>query len=497
MDRPPPERQVQIALRSRLYETALARVLEAHGFTVDRSELTFDLRDEPDGPGISDDRLRQAAEVLVTDGHLPAATGTTHSVAAPANTDRSRPRVVGLRAKVPHAARSGDPSFRTEVVLTTDASIRDLIVVIQGLLEKPDDAARWRPTRRSRQAVPRTGTADDGALTDREQMVLALLARGLGTVAISQELGMSPNTVRSHIHKVLMKMGVGSRREAVLAALGRDAEPALAPTSRGSDPAGLASATPMSNDDDPTDQRSQKVIRVLIGVADRLFREVIRDGLDMEPDIEVVGEAGNGQHVVDESGRIRPDVVLLDFDIQSCDVPRTARMIQECNPGCHTLVLVGRNDVSVLVEGLRGGGSGCYMKDGPFFGLVQTVNAVARGELAVPRAMLRDLLREIATFNQVRDAGLEALSKLTSREREVLGLMARGADRDSVAKALTISRETARTHIQNVLRKLNVHTQLEAVAFVHSHHVAEQLDTFGSGPTAASGPSVSGVQFER
>src|SRR5919106_687622 len=131
------------------------------------------------------------------------------------------------------------------------------------------------------------------------------------------------------------------------------------------------------------------------------------------------------------------------------------------------VVLESESDVEVVAEardGLEAGASGYLTKESPLAELIDAARAIHRGETLIPRRMLGALLARLIRRRREQDEALRRMSKLTRREKEVLALLAGGGDNDAIAQALVISPQTARTHIQNVLGKLGVHSRLEAAA---------------------------------
>ena len=218
------------------------------------------------------------------------------------------------------------------------------------------------------------------------------------------------------------------------------------------------------------------VIRVLLADEQSLFRDAVKVVLSNEDDLIVVGEAGDGLQAVAEAERVQPDVALLDADLPNCDGIRATQQISIRVPDCRVIVFSAQEDEQILVQSLEAGASGYLSKGAPLAELIEATRAVHRGEALVPPRMLGALLRRLIVRRRERDDALKRMAKLTRREREVLALVAQGADNDVIAQALVISPETARTHIQNVLGKLGVHSRLEAAAFVTQNGILGDLE---------------------
>ncbi len=216
-------------------------------------------------------------------------------------------------------------------------------------------------------------------------------------------------------------------------------------------------------------------VKVLLADAQALVREAIRSVLESTDDIVVVAEAGDGMQAVAEAARTRPDVALVDVDLPNRDSTHTTLLIREQTPGCRVLVLSDRTDETTLARAMEFGASGFITKGSPITELLEAVRAIHRGDTLVPPRMLGSLLHRLIHRRREQDDAVRQLSRLTRRERQVLGLLAGGADNDRIAQALVISPETARTHVQHVLGKLGMHSRLAVAAFVVTNGLAEEL----------------------
>ncbi len=206
-----------------------------------------------------------------------------------------------------------------------------------------------------------------------------------------------------------------------------------------------------------------------------LFREAVRVVLESQSDMEVVAEARDGAQAIAEAEALLPDLAILDVNLPNCDGIRATHLIRERVPGCRVMLLAPEDDHDLLVDALEAGASGYLTKGSPLGDLIEAARAVHGGETLVPRHMLGRLLAGLIQRRRAEDHAMRLMAGLTKREREVLGLLARGADNDAIAQALVISPQTARTHIQNVLGKLGVHSRLEAAAFVIQNGVIGEL----------------------
>jgi two-component system, NarL family, response regulator DegU len=217
------------------------------------------------------------------------------------------------------------------------------------------------------------------------------------------------------------------------------------------------------------------MINVLIADQQSLFRQAVRSALETESDLTVVAEAGDGQEAIEAASRFSPHIALIDTDLPKVNGISATRMLRERVPGCKVLVLSNHQDQVALFDAMQAGANGFLTKAIPLAKLIEATRAVLRGETIVPPAMLGDLLSQLVQSKERQNDVLRRLSRLTRREREVLALLVEGADNDIVAQRLVISPETARTHIQNILSKLDVHSRLEALALVLRNNIVKEM----------------------
>jgi DNA-binding NarL/FixJ family response regulator len=216
-------------------------------------------------------------------------------------------------------------------------------------------------------------------------------------------------------------------------------------------------------------------IRVLLADEQSLFREAMRSVLGCQEDVEVVGDVGNGYAAVSEIERLQPDVAVVDAGLQNCSGIRVVGMIAEKLPTCRIVVMSAEEDDDILVEAMSAGASAYVTKSVPLVELIEAVRATHRGETLVPPLMLGRLLHRLVRRRHEADEAQQLISKLTPREHEVLELLAQGADNERIAITLVISPQTARTHVQNIVSKLGMHSRLEAAMFARKAGIVEDI----------------------
>jgi DNA-binding NarL/FixJ family response regulator len=201
------------------------------------------------------------------------------------------------------------------------------------------------------------------------------------------------------------------------------------------------------------------VIKVLLADDQELVRTGFRKILEAEPDLEVVGEAGDGSEAVEKTLALHPDVVLMDVRMPRMDGIAATR---ELSGRTRVLVLTTFDLNEYVYEALRAGASGFLLKDAPAAQLVDGIRVVAAGESLLAPSITRRLIEEFVKRPQPRDAAV-ALDELTARELDVLKLLARGHSNAEIAKELFLGEATVKTHVAHVLQKLGVRDRVQAV----------------------------------
>lgn len=209
-----------------------------------------------------------------------------------------------------------------------------------------------------------------------------------------------------------------------------------------------------------------KVITLLICDDHRLLTDALVSIVSLDGCIKLVADpVDNGEEAIDLCAEHRPDVVLMDIDLRGdLNGIEATRRIKGVSPLTNVVVVSGQRRPTVLVEAVEAGAAGFLDKNTAVDDLLATIRAAAAGEVLVDPAVLASLLPLLAAERQSTQEVNARLARLTAREREVLGLMAAGCRNDAIAARLVISTPTVRTHAQNILSKLGVHSQLEAVA---------------------------------
>jgi len=200
------------------------------------------------------------------------------------------------------------------------------------------------------------------------------------------------------------------------------------------------------------------VIRIAIADDHPMFREGLRNALSVAADLQVVGEASDGQAALELCARERPDVLMLDLTMPRCDGFGVLEQLHRVTPATRALVLTMHMERRFEERSLSAGAAGFLRKDSPVATILRAVRAIASGEtIWASRRGAFQVLSRLATPTPV-----EPLSVLTSREREILVLLGRGRRNREMAEETGLSEKTVATHVASVLGKLGLRSRVEA-----------------------------------
>ncbi|NUW44762.1 response regulator [Nonomuraea rhodomycinica] len=212
------------------------------------------------------------------------------------------------------------------------------------------------------------------------------------------------------------------------------------------------------------------MIRVLIADDHPVVRQGLRTFLDLQDDITVVGEAGDGERAVELAAELVPDVVLLDLRMPVLD--GLGALERLAGSPARVLVLTSGSDRSDVAPAMRAGAAGFLYKDVDPSALAQAVRAVHGGQVLLAPEAAEAVLRAGADAHAGGGGGVPGPAPLTEREREVLALIAAGRSNKEIARSLAVAEKTVKTHVSNVLMKLGVQDRTQAALYAVRHGLA-------------------------
>jgi len=208
-------------------------------------------------------------------------------------------------------------------------------------------------------------------------------------------------------------------------------------------------------------------IRILLADDQALFREGLHTLLSLQPGLEVVGEAANGEEAVRLAEALHPDVVLMDLQMPLLDGVAATRQLRAALPACRVIVLTTFDDDDYIFEGLRAGAVGYLLKDTPSARLADAIRAAARGESFLEPSVAAKVVAEFTRLSAASGAAVPLATQplaepLSDRELEVMRLVAQGASNKEIAAALFLAEGTVKNHLTNILGKLGVTDRTQA-----------------------------------
>ena len=221
---------------------------------------------------------------------------------------------------------------------------------------------------------------------------------------------------------------------------------------------------------------SDEPITVLIVDDERTFGEALELALAHEDDLAIVAVETDGAHAIEAATERQPDVVIMDVSMPGMSGIEATRRIREAHPDTRVVILSGHDDEHLLARAVQAGASGLLRKTEAVANVADTVRRAHHGEELHPGDEIERSLRRLRHRRDADDDARRRLERLTPRETEILSLMAKGNSPEDIAKLLTMSPNTLRTHTQNVLTKLGVHSKMEALVLAIRHGKVATVD---------------------
>ncbi len=211
-------------------------------------------------------------------------------------------------------------------------------------------------------------------------------------------------------------------------------------------------------------------IKILIADDQRLFRQGLRSLLEQEEDMEVVGEAADGQEAFTLSQETNPDIILMDVEMPKLDGIQASRLILERYPSARILMLSVHNEDERVISAIRAGATGYILKDADNKEFIKIIRSAFAGE-SITSPFLANLtsrillkLHEPSKVDEEVERKIEERSSLTAREKEIAGMLLKGKSNKEISDLMCVSIETVKSHLQNIYRKLGVKSRMEVLA---------------------------------
>ena len=202
--------------------------------------------------------------------------------------------------------------------------------------------------------------------------------------------------------------------------------------------------------------------RILIADDHPLLREALCQVFSSQKDMEIVGQAGNGEEAIDLASQLKPDILVMDIMMPKFDGLEASRQIKKITPNTAILILTAYDDDNYVLGLLEAGATGYLMKSAKGQDLVEAVRAVRAGESVLHPKIIEKLLKQ-AIVKPVETTGHKLKELLSDREMEMLKLLATGMSNKEIAEKLCLSLRTVKAHMSNIFTKMNVASRSEAL----------------------------------
>ncbi|MDO8663099.1 MAG: response regulator transcription factor [Candidatus Omnitrophota bacterium] len=210
----------------------------------------------------------------------------------------------------------------------------------------------------------------------------------------------------------------------------------------------------------------QSKIRLLLCDDHAIFRQGVRKLLELEPDIIVVGDAGNGQEMLDLLKKTGPDVILMDIGMPNMDGVTATSKAKKILPRAKVVIFTVFEDEPHIFQAIKAGAMGYLLKDASFDELIAAIRSVYKGEALIQPVVATKVLKEFAMLDKRKlKEGDRFYSDLTEREKEILRLIALGGANKEIAKKLGIAEKTVKNHISSIFQTLHVNNRTQAAIY--------------------------------
>ncbi|WP_353095227.1 response regulator transcription factor [Tissierella praeacuta] len=214
----------------------------------------------------------------------------------------------------------------------------------------------------------------------------------------------------------------------------------------------------------------EKIIRVVIADDHALIREGIKQILELEKDIEVIGQAGDGEEAFTMAMELNPDIILLDINMPKLNGIETLKKFKDMGIKSKVIILTIHEDKEYILNTLKLGANGYMLKDSSADSLIRGIHSVARGEKYI-QSSVAELVSKSSNCDEYFNVSIEKINSLTKREYEVLILIAEGLNNKDIADSLYISEKTVKNHVSNIFKKLDLNDRVQAAIFAYKNNI--------------------------
>lgn len=211
-----------------------------------------------------------------------------------------------------------------------------------------------------------------------------------------------------------------------------------------------------------------KKINILLVDDHSMVRQGLKQILELEDDLEIIGQAGNGEDAIKLVQSLKPDVILLDINMPVLNGIQTLRRLKDINQTIKIIMLTFHGDQEYLYETINLGANGYVLKDAESESLVKAIREVYKGGSYIHPTLAYNLTKDISNGNSNR---FITDIKLTRREYEVLTLIADGLNNKEIANSLFISEKTVKNHVSNIFKKIDVNDRTQAAIYAYKHNI--------------------------
>lgn len=215
---------------------------------------------------------------------------------------------------------------------------------------------------------------------------------------------------------------------------------------------------------------NEKVITVMIADDHVLLREGLKQLLELEDDIEVIAQAGDGEEAIEKAQKYNPDVILLDINMPKINGIEALRRLKDLGTDSKIIMLTIHDDREYLLETMKIGANGYVLKDSDGDSLVKAIRDVKRGKRYI-QPSIASFLVEGLNDKDKEGGDYAKVKSLTKREYEVLTLIAEGLNNKDIANKLFISEKTVKNHVSNIFKKIGVNDRIQAAIFAFKNNI--------------------------